>query len=262
MTTLTDITVQLAEPFAVEDIDFLPKSKVERDGKTLCMALPYADPRVYQDRLNKLAPGEWETPPPIALTVGDKLVTYVTVIICGVQHTDVGEAGPGENQGTEAFSQALKRACSQFGLGRYLYDLDKEWVPFNPQKKLIDLDAAGKRAIVRKMYQKAGIIEKASEKPATVSTSSTSTQNGKETPAPSGDVVEASPEEIAKTIRTVKSLLNAHYQIPQVDQSAKWRSFKELVLGLPVEDEGLSLPELKRLRDAVKMKIANAKGAA
>src|SRR6266699_2878986 len=183
--SLIDIAAQLEEPFPVEDIELLPKGSTERDGKTFCMALPYADPRVYQDRLNKLAPGEWQTPAPLALTVGDKLVTYVTVIICGVQHTDVGEAGPGENQGTEAFSQALKRACSQFGLGRYLYDLDKEWVPFNPQKKLIDLDAAGKRAIVRKMYQKAGIIEKTSEKPATSPVSSTSTTNGKETLAPS-----------------------------------------------------------------------------
>src|SRR6266567_480976 len=258
MTTLTDITVQLAEPFAVEDIDFLPKSKVERDGKTLCMALPYADPRVYQDRLNKLAPGEWETPPPIALTVCDKLVTYVTVIICGVQHTDVGEAGPGENQGTEAFSQALKRACSQFGLGRYLYDLDKEWVPFNVQRKLIDLDAAGKRAIVRKMYQKAGIIEKPSEK-AVTSPISRPTSNH---PTESSESTSASPEEVEKMIRTVKSLLNAHYQIPQVNQPAKWKRFKEQVLGLPVEDEGLTYDELKRLRDAVKMKIANAKGAA
>ncbi len=92
--------------------------------------------------------------------------------------------------------------------------------------------------------------------------SSLSTTNGKEMPAPSSDVVEASAEEIKKLLGTVKSLLNAHYQIPQIDQPAKWRSFKELVLGLPVEDEGLSLPELKRLRDAVKMKIQNAKGAA
>src|SRR6266702_6859796 len=252
MTTLTDITVQLAEPFAVEDIDFLPKSKVERDGKTLCMALPYADPRVYQDRLNKLAPGEWETPPPIALTVGDKLVTYVTVIICGVQHTDVGEAGPGENQGTEAFSQALKRACSQFGLGRYLYDLDKEWVPFNPQKKLIDLDAAGKRAIVRKMYQKAGIIEKPSEKPATVSPSNH--------PTSSTQTDSASSEEVEELLQEAKQLLYSHYRYKRDEQEPKWKIWKTHVLGLPVEDDGLSLSELKRLRDAVKMKIANAKG--
>src|SRR6266567_1776045 len=192
MTTLTDIAVQLREPFVFDDIDFLPKSSIERDGKTLCMALPYADPRVYQDRLNAIAYGEWSTPPPVVIAAGNKLICYVTVVLCGVPHTDVGEAvlkaangKDEENTGTEAWAQAFKRACSQFGLGRYLYDLDKEWVPFNPQKKLIDLDAAGKRAIVRKMYQKAGIIEKASEKPATVSTSHNTSTNGKETLAPS-----------------------------------------------------------------------------
>ncbi|SRR6266568_3838608 len=108
----------------------------------------------------------------------------------------------------------------------------------------------------------APVQRKPSEKPATVSTSSTSTTNGKETPAPSQTGVEASPEEIKKLLGTVKSLLNAHYQIPQVNQPAKWKRFKEQVLGLPVEDEGLTYDELKRLRDAVKMKIANAKGAA
>jgi hypothetical protein len=157
--TLTDIAAQLAEPFPLEDIDFLPKGKVERDGKTFCMALPYADPRVYQDRLNKVAYGEWSTPAPVVLVAGNKLICYVTVIICGIAHTDVGEATNNEeNTGTEAYAQAFKRACSQVGLGRYLYDLEKEWVPFNVQRKQIDLDKAQKAAIVRKMYQKAGIV--------------------------------------------------------------------------------------------------------
>src|SRR5260221_12060241 len=159
MATLTDIAAQLAEPFPLEDIDFLPKGKVERDGKTLCMALPYADPRVYQDRLNKVAYGEWSTPAPVVLVAGNKLICYVTVIICGVAHTDVGEATNNEeNTGTEAWAQAFKRACSQFGLGRYLYNLEKEWVPFNKERKIIDLTEVQKAAIVKKMYQKAGIV--------------------------------------------------------------------------------------------------------
>jgi hypothetical protein len=160
MTTLAEIAAQLSEPFALEDIDFLPKGKIERDGKTLCMALPYADPRVYQDRLNAIAYGEWSTPAPVVIVAGNKLICYVTVILCGVPHTDVGEANNNEeNTGTEAFAQAFKRACSQFGLGRYLYNLEKEWVPFKVEGKSgrIDLDKAGKAAIVRKMYQKAGI---------------------------------------------------------------------------------------------------------
>jgi hypothetical protein len=123
MTKLTEITQALAAPFPIEEISLLPKGKVERDGKTLCMAMPYADPRAYQDRLNALAPGEWSTPAPLAQVIGDKLVVFVTVTICNVSHTDVGEAGPGENQGTEAWAQAFKRACSQFG-----YSVSRWWI--------------------------------------------------------------------------------------------------------------------------------------
>jgi hypothetical protein len=164
--TLTDITAQLETPFDVADIDLLPKSQIEKDGKTLCMALPYADPRVYQDRLNKVAPGEWSTPPPIALAVGQKIVVYVTVTICGLSHTDVGEASAtSENAATESYAQAFKRACSQFGLGRYLYDLEKEWVPYNKQRKQIDLSASGIQETVRKMYVKAHIPSKRTPDP-------------------------------------------------------------------------------------------------
>lgn len=156
--TFTDIAAQMEEPFPVAAIDLLPKGKTERDGKTLCMALPYADVRVYEDRLNKLAPGEWSTPPPLAIVVGQKLVVYVTVIVCGVVHTDVGEApAAGENAATESWAQAFKRACSQFGLGRYLYDLDKAWVPYNVQRKIIDLKPAEIQNVVRKMYSDAHI---------------------------------------------------------------------------------------------------------
>ncbi len=98
--------------------------------------------------------------------------------------------------------------------------------------------------------------------PAQSQPSNPTISSARETSRPSGDVTEASPLEVEQMIRSVKSLLNAHYQIKQVEQADKWRNFKELVLGMPVEDEGLSLVEIKRLRDAVKMKIANAKGAA
>src|SRR5258708_706 len=159
MTELREFEAQLKEPFALDDMDFLPKGKVEREGKTLCMALPYADPRVYQDRLNTIAYGEWSTPAPVVVVAGNKLICYVTVVLCGIPHTDVGEATNNEeNTGTEAWAQAFKRACSQFGLGRYLYDLEKEWVPFDLQRKQVGLDKAQKQAIVKKMYQKAGIV--------------------------------------------------------------------------------------------------------
>lgn len=162
--TLAEIALQLEEPFPVGCVELLPKGKIEKDGKTLCMGLPYADVRVYEDRLNSLVPGEWSTPPPTAIVAGQKLIVYVTVIVCGVPHSDVGEAflvsdngNPSENAATESWAQAFKRACSQFGLGRYLYDLEKAWVPYNKQRRQIDLDGVGIARIVSGMYKKAGL---------------------------------------------------------------------------------------------------------
>src|SRR6266568_1319530 len=80
--------------------------------------------------------------------------------------------------------------------------------------------------------------------------------------APPPPAKEASVEENANLLQEIKQSLYHHYQFKPEDQEPKWKTFKVHVLGLPVEDIGLSLPELKRLRDAVKMKIANAKGAA
>ncbi len=80
--------------------------------------------------------------------------------------------------------------------------------------------------------------------------------------APPPPAKEASVEENANLLQEIKQSLYHHYQFKPEDQEPKWKTFKVHVLGLPVEDIGLSLPELKRLRDAVKMKIKQAKGAA
>ncbi len=247
MSNLEDIKEQLKAPFALEDIDFLPKGKTERDGKTLCMAFPYADPRVYQDRLNELAYGEWSTPAPVVIAAGNKLLCYVTVILFGVPHTDVGEAPlkadngkDEENTGTEAWAQAFKRACSQFGLGRYLYDLDKEWVPFNVQRKMIDLDKAGKAAIVRKMYQKAGILS--GQAP---------------TPKPVLQTVPAQPQ--VQDDGTRERLAQVKQLFGTMFNSKGWEKFKQDHLGMPVADQGLTIDELDRLYAALlDKKIAKA----
>ena len=225
MTQLVEIAQALASPFAIEDIGLLPKGKFERDGKTLCMAMPYADPRAYQDRLNTLAPGEWSTPAPLALTVGDKLVCYVTVIVCGIAHTDVGEAAPGENQGTEAWAQAFKRACSQFGLGRYLSDLEKVWVPFDTKRKQIDLDEAGIKNVVRQMYQKVGLSPRASQ------------------PAQNGNG-HHTPDELATIMDAVKALGLA-------SDTKEWLTWKRGVLGANIKNTDLQAHHLAQLRGAI-----------
>jgi hypothetical protein len=93
----------------------------------------------------------------------------VTVVLYGVAHTDFGEAflssttrkgdtREEENSATEAYSQAFRRACSQFGLGRYLYQLPKLWLPYDANT--ISLMPEGERiAWVEKLYTEAGWLQ-------------------------------------------------------------------------------------------------------
>ena len=55
--TWPELLKQLAEPFPLAAIQWRAGSTT-RDKKR-AQALPYAEPRVYEDRLNALCPGEW-----------------------------------------------------------------------------------------------------------------------------------------------------------------------------------------------------------
>jgi hypothetical protein len=270
MAQLADIANALASPFAIEEIELLPKGKFERDGKTLCMAMPYADPRCYQDRLNKLAYGQWETPAPIALIAGNKLVCYVTVVICGIAHTDVGEAflasgtREEENTATEAWAQGFKRACSHFGLGRYLYDLEKAWTPYNVQRKQIDLDEAGKQNVVRVMYQKAGLLKGATQPQAP--SASQSSGNGKSSSAPPNGApspVQAQNEAIAKPseVEKLKSDFGLAYGIIWQKLDAAWERFKQEKLKRLVSDPDMTVGDCEALCDIVKRKQESMQSA-
>lgn len=174
------------EPFDPEDIQFLPKAPMNEDGKWTCLALPYADKRVYEDRLNSVAFGQWSTPPNPPFVAGNKLVIPVTVALYGVLHTDYGEAflssqtrkgevREEENSATEAYSQGFRRACAQFRLGRYLYSLPKTRVPYNPDTRGIALSRDEKRQLVERLYHKAGLLAATPGTPIIVQASSVAT---------------------------------------------------------------------------------------
>jgi len=74
MSTLDLLVEHLRAPFPPAEIKFLPKSPVQRGDTWVCLALPYADKRMYEDRLNALVPGRWSTPAMTPLVAGNKLV--------------------------------------------------------------------------------------------------------------------------------------------------------------------------------------------
>jgi hypothetical protein len=147
---LEHIRERLAEPFDPGEIKWrvtATSTKQTKHGLVKRGQLAaYADPRAYTDRLNEVF-GEWGWTRDYDVQVVQnferrlpadrnksavcaKMVVVSKVTILGLgSHTGVGEEwADDENAATRAEAQAFKRACSCFGLGRYLYNFDTVWV--------------------------------------------------------------------------------------------------------------------------------------
>ena len=148
---MEQIRHQLLEPFDPSEIRWRVTATSTQQSKNgpvrRGQLVAYADQRAYTDRLNEVF-GEWGWTRTYNVQVAQnfervtrgtkgekqssicaKVVVVSTVTIHGLgSHTGVGEEwADDENSATRAEAQAFKRACACFGLGRYLYDLDKVW---------------------------------------------------------------------------------------------------------------------------------------
>ena len=146
---LAELMEQLSAPFPEKVLYWKPQATT-RD-KTRAMAVPYADLRAYEDRLNEICPGEWETTASFHTINGSRLACIVHLMIAGVTRAGDGESpADDDNAATSAFAQAFKRACSRFRLGRYLYSLPKKWVPYDQERRQI---AEQGQAELNRMYR-------------------------------------------------------------------------------------------------------------
>jgi hypothetical protein len=154
-----ELVAALEDPFDPSEIKWrvtntckVGGSKGPRDRGQM---LAYADPRAYTDRLNDLfAPSGWTRDYNVQMvqnferkergaaerTITAKIVVTSKVTIYGLgTHTGLGEEwAENDNAGTAAEAQAFKRACSCFGLGRYLYDLEGQWVDLDDKKRPLE----------------------------------------------------------------------------------------------------------------------------
>jgi len=139
---LKSIKTALEAPFPAEAVHWKPQATNYQKGTGLAVA--FADPRCYEDRLNYVCPNDWSME--ISLThyafpiqkqnkkgewywtiVGTVMATC-SLTICGVTRTSTGESpADDQNAATSAEAQAFKRACVKFGLGRYFYNFPKVW---------------------------------------------------------------------------------------------------------------------------------------
>ena len=144
------LVIALEEPFDAREIKWrvTNTSADRRRGQVIA----YADPRAYTDRLNALfTVCGWTREYTVQVIQnferkergnGDGIISGKIVVTCKLtinvlgSHAGLGEEwADNENAGTSAEAQAFKRACSCFGLGRYLYDLGGDWVDLDERRQ-------------------------------------------------------------------------------------------------------------------------------
>jgi hypothetical protein len=144
------LVATLEEPFDPSEIKWRVTNTTKDRIRGQVMA--YADPRAYTDRLNAIFTVrgwtrkyrveminnvERKTNHESESQMVGKVVVTCEVSIYGLgTHSGIGEEwADNENAGTAAEAQAFKRACACFGLGRYLYNLEGEWVDLDSRKQ-------------------------------------------------------------------------------------------------------------------------------
>lgn len=142
--TLNAVHTKLCKPFAASLVELKPGA-ITQDRKR-ALGMPFVDSRAYQTRLDRVVgPEGWA----VAYRPLSDRAVLCRLTILGVTREDVGECNTSdENAATSAVAQSFKRACSAFGLGRYLYSLPQIWAEFDEKKRQI-VDVAG---VVAQMY--------------------------------------------------------------------------------------------------------------
>lgn len=118
---------ELKKPFPPEEIEFRVQQKIKQDKKAL--VLPHHNSRVVMDRLDDvLGPNNWQDSYHETL---DGLACVLSVRFPGTDEWIQKEDGadPTNIEATKgAYSNALKRAGYKFGIGRYLYHMEEQFV--------------------------------------------------------------------------------------------------------------------------------------
>jgi hypothetical protein len=156
---MKELVAALEEPFDPTEIKWCLTITTQIGGRNgprfRGRVLAYADPRAYTDRLNELfTPAGWTRDYTVQLVQNfepkergsaERTITAKIVVTCRATiyslgaHTGLGEEwADNDNAGTAAEAQAFKRACSCFGLGRYLYDLEGQWVDLDEKKRPLE----------------------------------------------------------------------------------------------------------------------------
>jgi len=138
----SEIQAKLAEPFPPNAIKWLPRIttkkgpnntrvNIERNGQRVAGCMAHIDARQVMQRLDEVVGAANWSDEYQAAAIGKGIECRLTVL--GVSKVDVGVPSDTEPE-KGAYSDALKRAAVKFGIGRHLYDIETQWLPFDGWK--------------------------------------------------------------------------------------------------------------------------------
>lgn len=132
---MNEVAQKLREPFAAKDIEWrVQQSGLTKQGKPYAQVLAYVTNRAIMDRLDDAVGAfgwmnEFKPAPNDGVMCGISIQTEDNWITKwdGAENTNI-EAVKG------GLSGSMKRAAVQWGIGRYLYDLDTTFVNVQTEK--------------------------------------------------------------------------------------------------------------------------------
>lgn len=132
--SMDEIMQKLQAPFASKDIEWRVSHSGMSKGRKWAMVLAYVTNRAIQNRLDDVfGPGGWKN------EYHDFQGGILCTISCYINGQWVSKTDGAERTDIESFkgglSNAMKRCGSQWGIGRYLYNLDSMYVEVFDQKK-------------------------------------------------------------------------------------------------------------------------------
>ncbi len=143
-----EIVAALEVPFDPSQIEWRVMNTTKGQQPARGQVVPYADQRAYTDRLNALfTPAGWTRKYTIHTSANferskDQKIAAKVLVTCELtvfglgSHSATGEEwADDDNAGTAAEAQSFKRACTCFGLGRYLYYFTGTWVDLDDRKR-------------------------------------------------------------------------------------------------------------------------------
>lgn len=130
---MQEIMSKLQRPFPSKDIEWRVSRCGTSNGKSWAMVLAYVTNRAIQNRLDEVfGLGGWKN------NYREFMQGILCTITCNINGEWVSKSDGAEPTQFESlkggFSSAMKRAAVQWGIGRYLYNLDETFVEITNQK--------------------------------------------------------------------------------------------------------------------------------